>query len=150
MSYTKLIYHIIFRTHNSFPCITEEYEKDLYRYIWGIVNNKNGTLLRIGGMPDHIHMLVEIPANIAVSEFVKSIKISSGNYLRSQMTHFPDFRGWAKKYCALTYSDKDKNVIINYIKGQKDHHKVKSFAQEYKEILEKSGIDFDSKYLFLD
>lgn len=74
MSYTRFLYHIIFRTRNGKNSIPEQHEKELYAYIMGIINNKKSKLYRIGGMPNHIHLLVDIHPTIAVSDFVKELK----------------------------------------------------------------------------
>lgn len=150
MSYTRLIYHIVFRTYRSMPTIREENESLLYKYIWGIVKNHHGVLDRIGGMPDHIHMLVELPPDIKLSEFVKSVKIATNMFARNHRQEFPHFEGWAKKYCALTYSAHEKDKIVNYIKGQKEHHRKETFAEELARLLKEQGIQYDPKYYLTD
>lgn len=146
MSYTCLLYHIVFRPKDSVPAITQEHEEDLYRYIWGFVKGKNCVLYRIGGMPDHIHMLVEISPTIAVADFVHTLKISAGNFMKAHKDWFPLFEGWGKSYAALTYCDRDKEMVRNYIKGQKEHHRHKNFLEELRAMLDESGIKYDEKY----
>ena len=150
MAYTNLLYHIVFRPKNSEPVISLAHEEVLYRYIWGYVTNKKGTLYRIGGMPDHIHMLVLLPPTLAISDFVHDLKISISVFLSSKKDEFPKFKGWAKSYCALTYSKHEKDVVLNYIKNQKEHHKKVSFKDELVALLEEMGVEADLKYLFLD
>lgn len=150
MAYTNLLYHIVFRPKNSEPVISLAHEEVLYRYIWGYVTNKKGTLYRIGGMPDHIHMLVLLPPTLAISDFVHDLKISTSVFLSSKKDEFPKFKGWAKSYCALTYSKHEKDVVLNYIKNQKEHHKKVSFKDELVTLLEEMGVEADLKYLFLD
>ena len=79
MSYTNLIYHIVFSTYRRKPTIVEEHERELYAYINGFINNLDGKLYRVGGMPDHLHILVSIPPQISVSEFVRRIKFSTNS-----------------------------------------------------------------------
>ena len=81
MSATVIIYHIVFRPKNSRPVIDIAHEECLYRYIWRYVTEKKGFLHAVGGMPDHIHMLVELPANIAVADFVRDLKTSTSKFL---------------------------------------------------------------------
>lgn len=150
MSYTRLIYHIVFRTRESLPTINEQHETELYRYIWGLVRNKGGVLGRINGMPDHIHMLVELPADQNVSDFVRTIKISTNNFCKAHADLFPHFQGWAKKYCALTYGINEREKIVNYIKGQKEHHKKESFPEELERMLQEFHIKYDERYLHAD
>ena len=143
MSYRQLFFHIIFRPKNSEAVIVQEHEKTLYRYIWGYTKEKGAILFRIGGMPDHIHMFVELPATICVSDFVRDLKVSTHKFMQSEKEKFPKFKGWAKSYCALTYSINEKDKIVNYIKGQKEHHKKFSFSDEYLALLLDNGIKVD-------
>lgn len=149
MSYTRFLYHIVFRTKCSLNTIPESHEKDLYAYILGFVNNKNGVLYRIGGMPNHIHMLVDLPPMLSVASFMQELKIATSKWLKTN-SKFPDFQGWAEGYAAFTYSLKEKETIINYIKNQKEHHKVETFESEYRRFIEESGIQIDEKYFLKD
>ncbi|MEE1091430.1 MAG: IS200/IS605 family transposase [Paludibacteraceae bacterium] len=150
MAYTNLLYHIVFRPKNSESVITIAYEDVLYRYIWGYVTNKKGTLLRIGGMPDHIHMLVSLPPSIAISNFVHDLKLATNIFLLEHKEEFPKFKGWAKSYCALTYSKNEKDMIVNYIRNQKEHHQKVSFKDELVALVKEMGVVGDLKYFFVD
>lgn len=145
MSYTKLYYHIVFRTLQSVPAINEQNEKALYQYIWAFCQQQKCTLHRINGMPDHLHLLVEIHPSMAVSDFVKQLKNASHKWLEQHSDWFPDFYAWSKGYCALTYSEHEKEKIVNYIKNQKEHHKSINFVDEMKALI----VDFD-EYLERD
>ncbi|MBR4621611.1 MAG: IS200/IS605 family transposase [Salinivirgaceae bacterium] len=149
MSYTRFLYHIVFRTKCSLNTIPESHEKDLYAYILGLVNNKNAVLYRIGGMPNHIHMLVDLPPMLSVASFMQELKIATSKWLKTN-SEFPNFQGWAEGYAAFTYSLKEKETVINYIKNQKEHHKVETFESEYRRFIEESGIQIDEKYFLKD
>ncbi|OOH86555.1 transposase [Pasteurellaceae bacterium 15-036681] len=146
MSYTRLLYHIIFRTKYGISSIDEQYETDLYRCIWKFTQEHHCILHRVNGMPDHIHLFVEIHQTIAVSEFVRKLKITTHQFLKSHKSQFPNFTEWSVGYCALSYSKLDKDKIINYIKNQKEHHKSTTFVDEIKNLFIENGIDFDDKY----
>ena len=150
MAYTNLLYHIVFRLKNSAQVIVVDKEEMLYRYIWGFVENKKGVLYRIGGMPDHIHLLVQLPATIAVADFVRDLKTATNVYLKENKDSFPKFDGWAKYYCALSYSTREKDMVVNYIKSQKEHHKRVSFREEFLVLLKESGVEVDMKYFMVD
>ena len=150
MAYINLLYHIVFRSKNSASVIPIEKVEILYRYIWGIVKHKNGVLYRIGGMPDHVHILVQLPATIAVADFVRDLKTATNVYLKENRDSFPKFDGWSRSYCALTYSQNEKDSIINYIKSQKEHHKRVSFRDELLGMLRESGVEVDMKYFMVD
>lgn len=147
MSYTNLLYHIIFRTKYSIKSIPTENAEELYRYIWGIIRNKGCTLYRIGGMPDHIHILVAIKPSLSVSELVKTIKVQSNHFIHQNPDKFPYFSGWGDEYCAITYNYRDKDMIIKYIRNQSEHHKAFDFKSELQRIFEENCMDFDERFV---
>ena len=150
MSYTRLLYHIVFRPLHSTPAITVEHEELLYRYIWGLIKRKNCILYRIGGMPDHIHLLVDIRPTISVSDFMRDLKTASQKGMQDNSDKFPFFCGWGKSYCAISCSESAKERIINYIKGQKLHHRRISFVDEIKSIFESNELSETELYYFIN
>ena len=144
MSYTQLLYHVIFRTKHGNPTISEAHEKELYAYIWGIVSHQKSVLYRIGGTANHLHLLVSIHPAIAVARFVQKVKEYSSKWLLSN-PHFPDFEAWAVGYAAFSYSIKEKQTIFNYIARQKEHHRATSFEDECRALLMQNGIEGDGK-----
>ena len=100
----------------------------------------------MNGMEDHIHIFSDLHPTVSLGDYVKDIKIASNLWMK-ESGKFPLFEGWQDGYGAFTYSIKEKDIIINYIKNQKEHHKSESFYDEYKRLLEEHGIEFDEKYL---
>ena len=149
MSYTALYYHIVFRTWKSQHTIPLEHERELYAYIMGYFNNIGGRLIRIGGMPDHVHIFVSLPATISVAQYVQAVKTFTSKWLKANPA-FPHFSGWAHEYAAFSYSIHDKDRIVNYIKGQKEHHKRVSFEEEYRALLEENGLIVREEYFLKD
>ncbi len=147
MAYTKLIYHIVLRTHHNTAPIAEEYERDLYMYIYGFCNNHRCKLYRINGMPDHIHMLVSLPPSTAVASFVHDLKIATNNYMATNRKRFPHFEKWEQGYCALTYSEAEKEHVIQYIINQKEHHRKLSARNELISLLKECGVEYDERYI---
>jgi len=145
-THTQILYQIIFSTKNRENVLIKEHREKLFRYIWGILKNKKCVLYQINGIEDHIHIATHIHPTIAVSSLVKDIKIASSVWIKEQNI-FPDFTGWQIGYGAFTYSFKEKDVLINYIKNQEQHHQTKSFREEYIELLNDRQIEFDEKYL---
>lgn len=146
MSYRQIFYQIVFGTKNRGATITEKHSGELYKYIWGVIKNKKCKLYRINGIEDHNHIFSDLHPSISLAEYVKDIKVASSNWMKA-CRKFPDFRGWQDKYGAFTYSIREKDMIINYVKNQKEHHKTESFYDEYKRLLIENGIEFDEKYL---
>jgi putative transposase len=145
-SYRQIYYHIVFGTKYHQRTIPDEHCEDLYKYIAGIIRNKQCKLYQINGSQDHIHLLSDLHPTIALADYIKDIKIASSIWLKTQEA-FSDFKSWSEGYGAFTVSHKDRDLIIEYIKGQKEHHKKSVFRDEYKQLLFESGIDFDEKYL---
>ena len=149
MSYTTSYYHIVFRTYQSEKTISEEHERELYAYIYGIAKNLHCQTYRIGGMPDHIHLFVSLPPTFSLASFVQRVKTYSSKWLKGNV-HFPNFRGWGHEYAGFSYNLQDKDKIVNYIIRQKEHHRHMSFAEEYKAFVESNGIPINERYFLQD
>ena len=149
MAYTQLLYHIVFRTKSSHLSINIENERLMYHYIYKTCESMDCIIHRIGGMPDHIHILASIPVTVTIAQFVEKIKVSSSK--RFKLTEeFPEFDGWASGYAALTYAFSDKDTVINYIKNQKEHHRSVTFSDEYRKLINDAGIPINDEYFLKD
>lgn len=145
-TYRQIFYQIVFATKYRKPTISTEHDEELYKYIWGIIKNKKCKLYRINGIEDHIHIFSDLHPTVSLSDYVKDIKIASNLWMK-ESGKFPLFEGWQDGYGAFTYSIKQKDIIIDYVKNQKEHHKSESFYDEFKRLLQEHGIEFDEKYL---
>lgn len=145
-TYTQILYQIVFGTKNDEQTMVESGQKTLYKYIWGILKNKKCHLYRINGMEDHIHIVTHIHPTVALAYLIKDIKIASSEYIKTENL-FPNFRGWQNGYGAFTYSITAKDNLIEYVKNQKQHHRKLTFRNEYINLLNEHGIEFDEKYL---
>ena len=146
MSYVQLYYHIIFSTKNREQVLNSLIREEVYRYIWGIIQNKGCHLYRINGTEDHIHIFTSIAPSIAVADFVRDIKSATTIWIKKEnvVTKFP---GWQSEYSAFSKSFSDKELTIEYIKNQEEHHRLKSWKEELQELYDESGVEFDDKYL---
>jgi putative transposase len=144
-SYRQHLYHIVFRTKDSNPTIDQNHSDQLYSYITGIVKNKMSHLSRINGVENHLHILTDTHPSIAPADFVKEIKANSSLWMKNSGL-FPLFKGWAEGYGSFTCSLRDKNKLIEYIKSLQEHHKKKTFEEEYRILLMEAGIKIDEKY----
>ncbi|WP_407401743.1 IS200/IS605 family transposase [Sodaliphilus sp.] len=149
MSRYCFLYHIVFRTKGSMLTIDERHEKELYGYIHQFCNNKQSKLYRIGGMPDHIHMLVSIHPSIAVATFVQILKTETSKWLKESPS-FPIFCGWAEGYAAFTYAYRDFDKVKGYIMRQKEHHHSFTLAQEYNDLLAEFQVNPSDDYFLRD
>ncbi len=141
MAHVVLYYHIVWRTKRSERTLTEAHDRDLYAYILGFCERKQCKLIRISGIADHIHMLISIRPDIAVSDFMQVLKTETSKWLKTQTEKFPLFSGWSNGYAAFTYCERDKGMIRRYIMNQKEHHRVHTFREEYEALLAEWGID---------
>ncbi|MBO4871076.1 MAG: transposase [Muribaculaceae bacterium] len=142
MSVTISLFHIVINTLGRKMTIPDETSEHMYKYIASIVKNKGCKLFRINGIGNHIHILVGLSSNIALSDIVRDIKQGSSKWAKQQ-TYFPNFRGWGKEYGAFSCSVRDIESIINYINNQRIHHRQNSFEQEYQDMVERSGLEWN-------
>jgi putative transposase len=145
-TYKQIYYQIVFGTKDRNPTINQQNDKELYKYIWGIINQHQCKLYRINGIEDHIHIVSDLHPKVCLGDYIKEIKVASSIWMK-QSGLFPAFDGWQEGYGAFTYSVKEKDRVIEYVKNQKEHHKVESFYDEFKRLLIENEIEFDEKYL---
>jgi REP element-mobilizing transposase RayT len=145
-TYVQLLYHIVFATKNRERVLEQERRAELFKYIWGVTKNLNSTLFRIGGVEDHLHLLVFLHPTVSLSDFVKTVKVASSRWIKEQGI-FLSFCGWQDGYAAFTHSTSEKERLIEYIKNQPEHHRTKPFLEEYREFVERAGLQFDERYL---
>ena len=163
-NYRQIFYQIVFGTKHRKPTIDEAYCKELYQYISGVIKNKNCKLYRINGMEDHIHIFSDLHPTVSLSDYIKDIKVASNGWMKAN-GNFSKSEAWQEArlndevgqgYGAFTYSIREKDMIINYVKNQKEHHRTETFYDEFKRLLiarlnesfgQENGIEFDEKYL---
>ena len=145
-TFTQLYYHIVFSSKNRTNVFVANKRPELYAYMGGIIKNKKSTPHVINGVENHIHILTNIHPRIALSDFVKDIKIASSLWIREN-NMFPQFDGWQDGYGAFTLSDQEKADVSGYIINQEEHHRKRTFREELIDLLRKAGISFDEKYL---
>ena len=134
-------------TKNRERSMLESGQEKLYSFISGILKNKECHLYRINGVEDHLHIATHIHPSVALANLVKDIKLASTDFIKETKL-FPNFTGWQVGYGAFTYSIGAKKNLIRYIMNQKEHHKKKTFKEEYINLLKEYKIEFDERYLF--
>ena len=145
-TFTQIYYHIVFSTKNREPVLCADGREELFRYIWGIIRNKNSHIYRINAVEDHLHILSSLHPTVALADFIKDIKVASNGWIKERQP-FPHFNSWQDGYGAFTASHADKDRLIEYIKNQQEHHRQETFLDEYRRLLKEAGIEFDEKYL---
>ena len=146
-TYTQLFVHFVFAVQNRQALISKTWKDELYKYITGIVANKGHKLLSIGGVADHIHVLIGVSPNQSVSSLVADIKRSSSLWINERNLTAGKF-AWQEGFGAFSYGKSQVHDVALYIENQEEHHKKQTFKDEYIKFLELFGIDYNSDYIF--
>ena len=141
--------HVIFHTKNTGPIIRTEDLQNVFSFIGGIIKTLGETPVIIGGMSDHIHILTSLPKTMSTSDFLRTIKANSSRWIRESDKYYSDF-SWQKGCGVFSVSPSKIPSMIKYIQNQESHHKKRSFKEEYLEILEAYGIEFNKEHVFED
>ncbi len=144
-THTSLHFQIVFSTKNRLPLIKDDWQKDLYGYLGGIVKNQDGICLTIGGMSDLIHLLVGLRPTHRLDYFMRELIASSSGWIRKHKS--PEF-GWQNGYGAFAVSATNLKRVENYVRNQPIHHKGKDFKDEYVGLLKTGNVDYEEKYLW--
>jgi REP element-mobilizing transposase RayT len=145
-TFSSLNYHLVFSTKNREPWLTDEVRARLWPYLGGIARENKMKALQIGGVADHVHVLVSIPPALAVSKAVQLLKGGSSHWLKETFPELAAF-SWQDGYGVFSVSQSQLRTVERYIEGQEEHHRLKSFAEEYRAFLTRHGIEFDERYL---
>lgn len=148
-TYSQLYFHIVFAVKGRGNLISSTWNEELYKYITGIVINKNQKLIAINGMPDHVHILIGMKPDGNLSELVRDIKANSSKFINEKKWIVGKFE-WQQGFGAFTLGHSQLAAIINYIKSQEEHHKTKTFKEEYLDFLKRYDIDYKAEHLFED
>ena len=147
-SHQQLLYHIVFSTKERRLLLREDDFRDsVWRYMAGIASNLQGHALRIRGFYDRAHLLLRIPAKIAVADFVRQIKANTSKHINEKQGSRLKFH-WQDGYGAFTVSPSKMNAVSAYIDGQLEHHRKRTFQQEYLKMLADHEVEYDPKYLW--
>ena len=146
-TYSQVNIHCVFAVKGRENIISQALQKRLFEYISGILSSKNAYPLAVGGWKDHVHILFELPTDKNISEIVREVKASSTNWINSLGLIKGKF-SWQAGYGAFSYAKSQRNNVINYILNQEQHHRVKTFKEEYLEMLQKFEIDFSEQFVF--
>lgn len=146
-TFSQIYIQLVFAVKGRESLIQPTWEEELFKYISGIVRNKEQKMLAINGMPDHIHLLIGMKPSCCLSDLVREIKKSSNEFINEKQ--FSPYRfQWQGGYGAFSYSHSALDNVIAYINNQKEHHIKKTFQDEYKDFLEKFKIEFKDEFLF--
>jgi putative transposase len=146
-TYSQIYLHVVFSVKGRQNLIHKDWKDELYKYICGITNGKEQKVYAIGGVADHIHILVSIKPNIALSDLVRDIKANSSKWINEREFIKGKFK-WQEGFGAFSYAQSQLDNVIAYINNQEQHHRKKLFKDEYIELLQKYNVNYDDRYLF--
>ena len=147
MAYTSLLTHIVFSTKDRYPFLGVAVRPRVHQYLGGIVRNLKGTAITIGGVSDHVHLLVELPPTVAISDAIRVIKSNSSGWIHDELHGLASFH-WQKKYAAFSVSKSNLARVAKYIDGQEEHHRRPTFQDELRALLSRHGMAIE-RYLWL-
>ena len=144
-TWSQIFFHIVFSTKNRVPQISHEFAERLYPFMGGITRNLGGTLVAIGGMPDHVHLLVKWRTDEAISTLVRDVKARSTGWAHDDLG-LHDF-SWQVGGGVFTVTPFRSQRVEGYIRNQEEHHRTRSFQEEFEELLRVHGTEYDPKHL---
>jgi putative transposase len=146
-TFSQIYIQVVFAVKGRESLIRSEWEERLYQYITGIVRTKGQKMLAINGMPDHLHFFIGMKPSCCLSDLVREVKKSSNEFINDNKLSPFKFT-WQEGFGAFSYSHSHIDNVIQYIMNQKEHHRKKTFREEYVDFLKKFEVEHDEKYLF--
>lgn len=146
-TYSQISIHAVFAVKGRENFITHEWRDHLHKYIAGIITGNSAKSLAVGGWKDHVHIFFGMPVTTCISDFMSIVKASSSKWVNEQ----PFIKGkfqWQSGYGAFSHSKSQRDQVINYIMNQEEHHKIKTFREEYLKMLADFEVEFEEKFLF--
>ncbi len=146
-TFSQIYIQVVFAVRGRENFIAKPWRDDLHKYIAGIIKGKEQKSIIVNGVADHIHCFVGLKPSMTISDLVRDIKNNSTNFINEKKLVKGKF-SWQEGYGAFSYSHSQINDVYNYILNQEEHHKKKTFKEEYLEFLNKFEIPFEERYLF--
>ncbi len=145
--YLSVQIHFVWSTTGRVPWVSRSWRDDMYAYIRGVVTNKGGKVLEIGGTDDHVHVCVAMPSTVTIAEMINAMKTNSSRWIHEN--HIPSAGySWQKGYAAFSVSKSAEGSVREYICKQDEHHKSRSFQEEFVALLKLHQIEYDPRYLW--
>jgi REP element-mobilizing transposase RayT len=146
-SLSYLLTHIVFSTKDRTPVLDATVRPALHAYLATVARNVDCECFRVGGVADHVHLAVRLSRTITMAQLIEELKTSSSKWLKTQSPTLATF-SWQRGYGAFSVGPSDLNALLHYIDTQEEHHKTRTFQDEYRAFLKKYGIDFDERYVW--
>lgn len=146
-SLANLYVHLIFSTKERVPCLSASVRPDLHAYMATVLANLHSPAVLINSVADHVHLLFNMGRTVTLAQVVEDVKKSSSKWIKTQNAALAGF-AWQAGYGAFSVSESNVPKVANYIRDQEEHHRVKTFQEEYREFLAKHKMPFDERYVW--
>lgn len=146
-TFTQIYIHVIFAVKGRQNLLQKPWREEVFKYIAGIIKNKNQKPIIVNGVSDHVHLLLGLRPIMCLSDLIRDVKNNTTNFINEQKYIRSKF-SWQEGYGAFSYSHSQLHNVYNYILNQEEHHRVKSFKEEYLNLLKEFEIEYEEKYLF--
>ena len=144
---TRILLHVVFSTKDRRNLIASTIEPELHAYLGGICRNQKSPAIEIGGTENHVHLLISLSKNIALSDLMMTLKKDSSKWIKTKGEMFGDFH-WQDGYGAFSIGESQVGAVMDYIRGQKERHKTMTFEEELVALAKRYGVAFDARYLW--
>ena len=146
-TYTQIYIHIVFAVKYREALISSSWKERLHKYMTGIIQNQGHKLISINTMPNHAHIFIGMKPDVALSDLVRDIKRDSTNFVNNEIKMRGKF-GWQEGFGAFSYSHSQIDSVAQYILNQEEHHRLKTFREEYETMLKDYAVEYNDRYVF--
>jgi len=146
-SLSNILIHLIWSTKDRHPCLAPDIREKTHAFLAGAVRQCDCETYPVGGVADHVHLAVRLSPTLSVADLVKDVKTESSKWLKSQDPAFTDFH-WQLDYEAFSVGISQKETLLHYIDTQEEHHRMRTFQEEYRDFLNKYGIEYVERYVW--
>jgi len=146
-SFSRVILHIIFSTKNREPWLDSNIRSRMHGYLATICRDLRGDDLCVNGVSDHVHIITTLPRTLSQAEMIEEMKKGSSKWIKTVDAHYRGFF-WQRGYAAFSVSASQLTTVLEYVRAQEQHHRTRTFQEEYRELLRKHGLEFDERYMW--
>jgi len=146
-SLSKVILHVIFSTKNREPWLDSEVRPRMHAYLATVCRDLAAEFVHVGGVADHVHIVTTLPRTLSQAELIEQIKKTSSKWIKALDAQYRGFF-WQRGYSAFSVSPSQLKAVMKYVETQQEHHRTRTFREEYRELLRRHGVDFDERYVW--
>jgi putative transposase len=142
-----VLVHVVFSTKDRRALLVEPIRAALHAYLAGAVRTAGCDCYRVGGVEDHVHLAIRLSRTVSIAALIEDVKTSSSKWLKSRSPEFVRF-AWQRGYGVFSVGPRDLDALVAYIDGQVEHHRTRTFQDEYRVLLDRCGLEYDERYVW--